>query len=80
MTKQNNEIFGHPKGLIYLFFAELWERFSYYGMRALLTLYMVNEFFLYITDEAAREEMSIGIFWYTIFSLYYTCNWRYDCG
>ena len=62
MIKQNNEVFGHPKGLIYLFFAELWERFSYYGMRALLTLYMVNEFFLYITDEAAREEMSIGIF------------------
>ena len=60
--KQEQQIFGHPKGLFYLFFAELWERFSYYGMRALLTLYMVNEFFLYITDEAAREEMSIGIF------------------
>ncbi len=37
--------FGHPKGLFYLFFAELWERFSFYGMRALLTLYMVNEVF-----------------------------------
>ena len=37
--------FGHPKGLLYLFFAELWERFSFYGMRALLTLYMVNEIF-----------------------------------
>ena len=36
---------GHPKGLFYLFFAELWERFSFYGMRALLTLYMVNEIF-----------------------------------
>ncbi|MBP9693569.1 MAG: MFS transporter [Alphaproteobacteria bacterium] len=33
----------HPRGLYYLFFAELWERFSYYGMRALLVLYMVNE-------------------------------------
>jgi len=44
MTNQN-EIFGHPKGLFYLFFAELWERFSFYGMRALLTLYMVNEIF-----------------------------------
>ncbi|MFT4974210.1 MAG: POT family proton-dependent oligopeptide transporter [Myxococcota bacterium] len=33
---------GHPKGLYILFFAEAWERFSYYGMRALLTLYMVN--------------------------------------
>ncbi len=37
--------FGHPKGLLYLFFAELWERFSFYGMRALLTLYMVNVIF-----------------------------------
>lgn len=37
--------FGHPKGLFYLFFAELWERFSFYGMRALLTLYMVNVIF-----------------------------------
>lgn len=32
---------GHPRPLFTLFFAELWERFSYYGMRALLTLYMV---------------------------------------
>ena len=38
-------VFGHPKGLFYLFFAELWERFSFYGMRALLTLYMVNVIF-----------------------------------
>jgi len=38
-------LFGHPKGLFYLFFAELWERFSFYGMRALLTLYMVNVIF-----------------------------------
>jgi len=44
MTNQN-ELFGHPKGLFYLFFAELWERFSFYGMRALLTLYMVQEIF-----------------------------------
>jgi proton-dependent oligopeptide transporter, POT family len=35
------EIFGHPAGLVTLFFTELWERFSYYGMRALLMLYMV---------------------------------------
>ncbi|MFM1851879.1 MAG: hypothetical protein RIS54_1563 [Verrucomicrobiota bacterium] len=32
---------GHPKGLTPLFFTEMWERFSYYGMRALLTLFMV---------------------------------------
>ena len=34
------EIFGHPVGLFMLFFTEMWERMSYYGMRALLVLYM----------------------------------------
>jgi len=34
--------FGHPKGLSFLFATEMWERFSYYGMRALLVLYMVD--------------------------------------
>ena len=33
--------FGHPPGLYVLFFTELWERFSYYGMRALFTLFLV---------------------------------------
>ena len=36
-----NFLTGHPRGLSTLFFTELWERFSYYGMRALLTLFMV---------------------------------------
>ena len=35
---------GHPPGLFVLFFAEMWERFSYYGMRALLLLYMMKGF------------------------------------
>ncbi len=39
----HDELFGHPKGLYVLFFTELWERFSYYGMRALLVLYLVAE-------------------------------------
>jgi len=34
-------IAGHPRGLMVLFFTEMWERFSYYGMRALLMLYMI---------------------------------------
>ncbi|MBT8082605.1 MAG: peptide MFS transporter [Gammaproteobacteria bacterium] len=34
--------FGHPRGLMTLFFTELWERFSYYGMRAFLILYMTD--------------------------------------
>lgn len=36
------QIFGHPRGLITLFFTEMWERFSYYGMRALLVLFLVD--------------------------------------
>ncbi|MGA9203637.1 MAG: peptide MFS transporter [Pseudolabrys sp.] len=40
-----DEIFGHPRGLAYLFTTEMWERFSYYGMRALLVLYMVKYLF-----------------------------------
>ncbi len=36
------EWFGHPKGLFVLFFTEMWERFSYYGMRSLLVLYMTK--------------------------------------
>src|SRR5258708_34498265 len=35
--------FGHPRGLSTLFFTEMWERFSYYGMRAILTLYMTKK-------------------------------------
>jgi proton-dependent oligopeptide transporter, POT family len=38
---------GHPPGLFALFFAEMWERFSYYGMRALLLLYMMKGFLEY---------------------------------
>jgi len=40
------EWFGHPKGLYVLFFTEMWERFSYYGMRALLVLYMTKKLIL----------------------------------
>lgn len=40
-TKQM-EVMGHPAGLFVLFFTEMWERFSYYGMRALLVLFLVS--------------------------------------
>jgi POT family proton-dependent oligopeptide transporter len=39
---ENNTKTGHPKGLYLLFVTEMWERFSYYGMRAIFTLFMVN--------------------------------------
>lgn len=48
-----DELLGHPKCLFTLFFTELWERFSFYGMKALLILYMVN-FFLWSQKDASR--------------------------
>ena len=42
MTNTTPTFFGHPKGLQTLFFTEMWERFSYYGMRAILILFMTT--------------------------------------
>ncbi|MGB5205461.1 peptide MFS transporter [Eudoraea sp.] len=47
------ELFGHPVGLYILFFTEMWERFSYYGMRAILVLYLV----------AKTTESNAGLGW-----------------
>src|SRR6266513_144627 len=47
LTRASEATFmGHPKGLFYLAFTEGWERFSYYGMTALVVLYMVNQLLL----------------------------------
>src|SRR3954447_8907707 len=51
-TVQRETLFGHPVGLFTLFFSEMWERFSYYGMRALLVFYMIKGFLSYSDDEA----------------------------
>lgn len=45
-------VLGHPAGLYTLFFAEMWERFSYYGMRALLIFYMIKGFLGYGDSQA----------------------------
>lgn len=47
------ELFGHPVGLYVLFFTEMWERFSYYGMRAILVLYLV----------AKTQDANAGLGW-----------------
>ena len=49
------DVLGHPRGLVILFFAEMWERFSFYGMRALLIFYLTQHF---LFDDA----MSAGIY------------------
>lgn len=52
-TMKQKELFGHPVGLYVLFFTEMWERFSYYGMRAILVLYLV----------AATTDSNAGLGW-----------------
>src|SRR5690554_374376 len=59
-------VIGHPAGLLVLFFTEMWERFSYYGMRALLTLFLVSS----LADggwEWTRAEAMSLYGWYTGF-------------
>ena len=41
-AQESQQLFGQPRGLFTLFFTEMWERFTYYGMRAILILYMVD--------------------------------------
>jgi POT family proton-dependent oligopeptide transporter len=53
------ELFGHPRGLAFLFTTEMWERFSYYGMRALLVLYMTK--YLLAPDHAGAVLGLAGI-------------------
>ena len=53
MAKTTTTVAGHPKGLYILFCSEAWERFSFYGMRALLVLYLVNQL-QYQRGEALR--------------------------
>ncbi len=62
--------FGHPRGLATLFFTEMWERYSYYGMRALLFLYMVGSV---QQPGLGFDEIRAGAIygWYT-FSVYAT--------
>src|SRR5260221_3414510 len=57
--------FGHPRGLSTLFFTEMWERFSYYGMRGFLILYMTKA--LGFTDQHAGLAYGNYVFsvWFT---------------
>jgi POT family proton-dependent oligopeptide transporter len=53
------DLFGHPRGLTFLFATEMWERFSYYGMRSLLVLYMIQ----YLLKPAQADKvLGLGIF------------------
>lgn len=55
---QDRTFFGHPKGLAYLAFTEAWERFSFYGMTALLLLYMIQRL---LTPEVMDGVMGLAV-------------------
>ncbi len=57
----HREIMGHPAGLFVLFFTEMWERFSYYGMRSLLVLYMVDSLIGRVRDGSLHVYGFAGI-------------------
>jgi len=54
-------MYKHPKSLTFLFFTEMWERFSFYGMRALLTLYLTLQLFRHL-QEPEKKTVAFGIF------------------
>lgn len=61
----NNVMGGHPKGLYLLFSVEMWERFSYYGMRALLVLYLIQYLFQGMDEKVATQYAGNIYGWYT---------------
>ena len=66
-TESYDQLFGHPKGLFILFFTEMWERFSYYGMRAILTLYMITKVVDNNPGLGWDEAFALSIYgWYTM--------------
>jgi POT family proton-dependent oligopeptide transporter len=64
----SKQLFGHPVGLYVLFFTEMWERFSYYGMRALLVLYLVREATADNPGLGWTDGEALALYgWYTMF-------------
>ena len=62
-----SELWGHPKGLYILFFTELWERFSYYGMRAILVLYLISSMSGDNPGYGWEESDALSLYgWYTM--------------
>lgn len=64
---EEKTILGHPAGLFVLFFTEMWERFSFYGMRAILTLYMITSVADLNAGLGWTEAFALSIYgWYTM--------------
>ena len=67
INQPRKELFGHPVGLYVLFFTEMWERFSYYGMRAILVLYMTTSVTKANAGLGWSETDALALYgWYTM--------------
>ncbi len=77
-TAARQEWFGHPRGLSTLFFTELWERFSYYGMRALLILFMTDSAAGGLGMDAERAGAIYGLYTFGVYALALPGGWIAD--
>ncbi len=78
MTTTTAQWFGHPRGLSTLFFTELWERFSYYGMRALLLLYMTDVATGGLDLGTERSSAIYGLYTFGVYALALPGGWVAD--
>ena len=68
ILSNQKKFLGHPVGLYILFLTEMWERFSYYGMRAILVLYLVAEVGIENAGLGWSNEDALALYgWYTMF-------------
>ena len=65
---------GHPKGLYFLFFTEMWERFSYYGMRAIFILFMTKVLLMKDADASEIYGSYTGLVYLTPLLGGYLCD------
>ena len=69
-----NKTSGHPKGLYFLFFTEMWERFSYYGMRAIFILFMTKILLMKDADASQIYGSYTGLVYLTPLLGGYLCD------
>ena len=77
-TARDQQWFGHPRGLSTLFFTELWERFSYYGMRTLLILFMTDTAYHGLGMGAERAGAIYGLYTFGVYALALPGGWIAD--
>ncbi len=77
-TARDQQWFGHPRGLSTLFFTEMWERFSYYGMRTLLILFMTDSAYKGLGMDAERAGAIYGLYTFGVYALALPGGWIAD--